>query len=481
MNSQKSSAPGIIAVLLIILGVHIQLSFNDFHTDDWQILMIMERGLDWRSFLSMENLANFRPFANAIITLRSLIFDNLPYLWYALNILLHLVATYLLYLFVKAEINKLAAIVAALIFGIYFQHFEAVLWLYGMVRLIAAVMVILTMIYHFRFRHDYKRGEIYKSYLCYFLALLTVEETIIFALFLGGGLILSRHRSEAGFRSYGAGYFGLVLVYLILRFIAVGSGNTASEYFYPGWHVLTNFYAYCTWIIIPQLNHPYLTGFVAKYLPFLGDYAGVINLIVFGVFAVVSVALFVKGSRFEKEMLAFLLLSLVMPSLLDSKVSTKLLYIPSLAVAALAGSVFNRLGQKLRSRGRKWLIAILIIYLVAQAAALNATIFYYRTTQKNVRHIVDEIAQLDVNWADYDYLLLDNLPGRVRPGHALKYRLKFDIRLVLKNEETENLPSLEKVEQKLRESGTGFILIDFKSGEAIIEERVGRKDTQPPR
>ena len=93
---------------------------------------------------------------------------------------------------------------------------------------------------------------------------------------------------------------------------------------------------------------------------------------------------------------------------------------------------------------------------------------------------MDEIAQLDIDWADYDYLLLENLPGRVRPGHALKYRLKFNVRLVLQNEETENLPSLEKVEHKLRESGKGFILIDFKSGKAIIDERVRRGKTKNP-
>jgi len=474
MNSEKSFSPTLIVVLLITLGVHVQSLFNDFHTDDWQILMIMERGFAWRSFLSMENLANFRPFANMVIILRSALFDRLPYLWYALNILLHLCATLLLYIFVKSRLNTAAAIVSALVFAVYFQHFEAVLWLYGIVRLIAAIMLILTLIYYFRFRQSGHYGDLVKSFLFYFLALLTVEETVIFAMFLGGGLILSRQSDSPKTRYYGAGYIVLVLAYLILRFLAVGYGNTAAEYFYPGWHILKNFYGYCTWIVMPQLNHPYLAAFATKYLPFVSGFAGVFNVVAFGVFAIASIFFLIKGNASERAMLAFLLLSLIMPSMLDSKVSTKLLYIPSLASAALAGSVFYRLWQLLQERGRRLLIALMIVYLLAQAAALNVTIAYYRTTQQHVQHIVDEIAQLDVNWAEYDYLLLDNLPGRVQPGHALKYRLKFNVRLVQKNQATENLLSLERVEQDLRASGVGFILIDFISGKAIIREQIER-------
>lgn len=472
MNSEKTSSSGIIIVLFITLAAHLQLLFNDFHTDDWEILIVMRDGFNWRAFLSMEKLANFRPFVNIIIYLRSLFFDNIAALWYALNIGLHLVAVYLVYKLTCQLANRWAAVIAALVFGLYFQHFEAVLWLYGIVRLVAAILILPALIYYFRFKQSAAGRDLIKSYIFFALALFTVEDSIIFALFFAGDLLITKPRLNHN-KYYALGYFGLVGIYMLLRFWAIGPGNPSTDYFFLGAHGLANFYSYCVWIILPQLNHPYLIAAVSKYLPFLSINAGAVSLAVFIVFMITSIMIFIKGNLFEKTMLMFLLLSLVMPSFLDTKVSTKLLYLPSIGAAAIAGSLLGRFWQWQRSKSwvRAAAVGVFVIYLSAQAIAINGTIRYYRITQANVRQVVNELTALDMDWQKYNYMILENLPGRTRPGFAIKYLMNIDIHLILSNEETENLPKIESSIADFKARGISYILIDFQSGQPVILER----------
>lgn len=470
MNYEKRFDPAIILILLFILLAHIQLLFNDFHTDDFQILMIMEDGFDRQEFFFMENLSNFRPFTNLVIYVRSLVFDNIPALWYLLNILLHLCVVYMLYSFVRSKSGKTAAVVAALYFGVYFQHFEAVLWLYGIVRLLAASMLMLTVIHFINYRESSSRIDLIKSLLFFSVALFTVEDSIIFSLFFCLVLLIDRGERTKKFDYYGSGYIPAAAVYLFLRFTAMGWSKPSTEYYYPGYHIFHNYLEYCGWMIFPNPGHPYVYPFIEKYASFFSPFGGIINYLSLTLFVILMIFIIVKGNKIEKFALGFVLIALVMPSLLMAKVSTKLIYIPSLGMALIVGSIFKRLKDNISVAKFRYFTAAAILYLVIQTIAVNITIYYYRITQNQVSDIVNHIEKLNINWDDYEYLILDNLPGRVRPGHAIKYRLKIDKHLIINNRETENQPDITAETQNLKNQNISFILLDFVDKEMSVKE-----------
>ncbi len=471
MKTQKKYDHTIILILLGVAITHIMLLFNDFHTDDWQILILLRDGFSRLDFISMENLSNFRPVTNIVILLRTIILGNNPSLWYMLNIILHLAIVYLLYVFTKKRFGKTAAISAALFFGIYFQHFEGVLWAYGIVRLISA-LAIFTCIYYFIEYHDNQyKYKLYLSYLFFALAIYMVEDILIFAALLTiAPFIIERTPIRRGI-SESSGYWIIAVVYLTTRFMAIGWGDPSTEYYFIGVHALKNLYSYIVWIAIPDLSHPYLKTYTAAYAPFVLPYIKFINLTGFiSVMTAFGILLF-KGNRLERFFIVFILASLILPSFYENKISTKLLYIPSLGIAVLFGSLFSRLYEAWNVNQRRILTISFSLYLVIQAIAINITIYAYRQNHNEVRQIGESIEQLNIDWNNYDYLVLDNIPGRARPGHYLKYRFGFDIHLILNNEQTEDLPSLDNERKKLRQDNLPYIYINYNRGHPIIMEQ----------
>lgn len=469
MKFQFRSNLSISLILLAILLTHIMLVYNDFHTDDWQILMLMEDGFDWLDFISMENLSNFRPFTNIVLFLRSLVFGNNPALWYLLNIALHLVVTWLVYHFVKTRFNQTAALASALFFGIYFQHYEGVVWIYGIVRLLAALNMILSIRYFFNYLDNDNKRDLYLSYLLFGLGLFTVEDILVFSVFFMLSPFILKERFEIKKAAVmSIGYWALPILYLTLRFAAIGWADPSTEYYFVGKHALVNFYSFLVWIIIPDLSHSYLLPHIAANASFLVPYISTINIIAFMVVILVAAGILLKGNRIEKASIFFILISFILPSFYDFKISTKLLYVPSLAIAIIFGSLYHRLYGRLAKSGKTIMIVAFALYLIVQAIAINITIHAYRQNHEQVRQIADKIVAMEIEWDNFDNLVLENVPGRARPGHLLKYRIGFDIKLILQNEHSDGLVSVDEGFHEIHDTQSTFIHIDYNSGNPLI-------------
>ncbi|MCP4582526.1 MAG: hypothetical protein GY839_13035 [candidate division Zixibacteria bacterium] len=463
----------LILILLTVSIVHIPVILNDFHTDDYMVLEILDDGFDRSAFLSMENPVNFRPLTNIVIFLRYVIFDKNQSLWYLLNICLHLLVVGLLYRFARSIADKVTAIAASLFFGLYFQHFEAILWLYGIVRLLAAGFVLMALINHYKYKVSFNKISLYKSYLFFGLALFCVEDAIVLSLFFSLDAFISGRQTKKKLISYGIGFFAIAALYLIIRIIALDSINPTTECFYIGAHIIKNIYAYIGWLLVPQLDHPYIIPFVGKYLPSLINYIWLVNLSVFLAALAIAWVVIKKGSNKEKLFLVFIAVMLGIAAALDSKVSSKLVYIPSIGLAIIAGSLFIRLLKWLEPKKTKYLIAIAIVYLFCHSAAINFTIIKYRHTQEQTNYLIDKLEQLDIDWDRYDYLLFDNIPGRIRIGFPLGYRFGFTKRLIDISEEVEKKLDIEIEKSKLENAGISYIFIDFSSGDPVIEKKFG--------
>jgi 4-amino-4-deoxy-L-arabinose transferase-like glycosyltransferase len=460
----------LIGVLLIIFAVHLPLILNDFHTDDFMVLEIVRKGISSDGLTWMENPANFRPLVNLVIYVRYWFFDEVAGLWYLLNILLHLLATALLYKFAKRLYDDSTAVLAALFFGIYFQHFEAVLWLYGIVRLLAGVCVLLTLYHYNEAIRGFKRENILASYLCFGLGLLCVEDVVCLSIFLFAGIWLYEIREKKRLALYGIGFIGITVLYLLIRLILGNSDGSAASYFGFGKHVLTNIVAYPGWLLIPSFDHPYIAPFIKPHFPGIVPYLKSLDLFISAVAFSIIIYLFIKGDKIQKKILVFTLISLIPAIFFSRKISTKLSYIPSIGVAILAASMIKPAINKANMFARKSIYAILIIYIMGQAAATVLTINYYRITQATVTNLLGQLDSLHIDWARYEYMLFDQVPGRARLGSAFHFRHGFAPHLIEKCQHAEDPPDLEKEKNRLRENGISFIEIDFSKGYPVIVE-----------
>lgn len=458
-------------ILIAILIAHIMVVFNDFHTDDYEILIIMDDGFDLQAFKSMENPKIFRPFTNLVLYIRSLLLDETPVLWYLLNILLHLITVCLLFYFTKKMINETAAFLTALIFGIYFQHFEAILWLYGIVRLLAAILMLLTLIFHFKLLNITNKQSIFMSYLFYTLALFCVEDIVIFApFFIIASFIYNQKESNIHW-FYNFGYIVLAGLYLVVRAFALHSINPSTGYYFIGEHILSNIYSYFSWLIMPQLNHPHIYPFVLKYLPSFTSVISIINPVIFTIAIIIAVYIVIKGTKAEKLAVLFMIIALIPAIFWEAKVSSKLLYVPSLGFAIAAGSLCYRFTIKIREKRLILIKGMLLLYFLCHSIALNLTINSYRDNHEKTNFFLDKLEQLDIDWDKYEYLLFDNVPGRVRMGHALRYRFRFYKRLIDINQQYEQQSNLFEEKLKLRDASISYILFDFKTGTPVVLER----------
>ena len=460
----------LIGVLLIVIAIHLPLIFNDFHTDDFMVLEIIQKGISSGILMWMENPANFRPLVNLVIYVRYWFFDEIAGLWYLLNILLHLLATALLYKFTKQLYDDNTAVLAALFFGVYFQHFEAVLWLYGIVRLLAGICVLLTLYHYNAAMRGFKRVNILASYLCFGLGLLCVEDVVCLSIFLLAGIWLYESREKRRQMLFGIGFIGITFLYLLVRWILGDSDSSAASYFGLGKHVLNNIIAYPGWLLLPALDHPYIAPFIKTYFPRISPYLKPIDLTISAIALLIVIYLFVRGDKIQKRALVFTLIALIPAILFNRKISTKLSYIPSIGVAILAASMIKPALYAAGKIARKSIYVILLLYFIGQAGAIILTINYYRVTQATVTNLLNQLDSLNIDWTQYEYMLFDRVPGRARLGSAFHYRHGLAPRLIENCEQAEDPPDLKAEKNRLREDGVSFIEIDFSKGYPVIVE-----------
>jgi hypothetical protein len=466
----------LLGVLLIVLAVHLPLIFNNFHTDDFQVLEIVQKGFDCAGLKSMENPSNFRPLANFIIYLRYWLFDNAAGLWYILNILLHLTAVFLLFIYVKKLTDETTAVLAALFFGLYFQHFEAVLWLYGIIRLLTAVCVLLSLIYCQKFLSNPNRADMVFSLMFFFLGLFCAEDMVVICFYFLAVYILFIPKGEKRhFLLPGAGFMVLAAFYLMIRLAALGKPTLSTPYFYLGGHIWNNIFSYLGWLVFPSLDNPYILPFAKAHLPGLLPFLRPFDWLVFVLVTMAIIYIIRKGDLIQKQALLFTVIALIPAIFIKSKVSTKLVYIPSIGVAILVASFIKQGLSQAGQIGRKIISVFLAVYLICQSTAIILTIDYYRSTQKQVAFMLDEIDRLDIDWNQYEYMLFDNVPGRARLGNAFKYRHGITIRLIDRYEQAVNQPDITAEKQKLKAANKSYILIDFAGGHPAMVESQSRR------
>ncbi len=467
---------GILAVIAYLICL-----YNDFHTDDWIVLNLMRDGFSLSDFLSMENPGRFRPLINIVIYLRYLVFGDNPVGYYSLNILLHsLVSVFFYKLLIKTEIPKPAALFSGIFFAAYFQHYEAVIWLYGIIRELAALAYISGLWYLYDYLKSGDRTSFGKFAAIGFLGLFIVEDFVIAplvfaaftALFAGRGEIIRRIKPVAL-----VGTIGLI-VYFTLRTVLISRPGVVETYYYPGFHMIRVLFEYLGWFIIPSPAHPYFQKIANSVGVFYYFWRWFSYLVIFS-FVPIVIWAFIRSSKQVKFFILIIFITLLPIIPLNYKVSSRNIYLPSLGLAVLIGYMFSEMIRK--SKSRPWLrivaYSLFVGYMGISVAAIDITSLEYKSTQNLVRGIVDDIGASGLDLNSRRYTLLDHMPGRAIAGPAMMYRLGFRRPLIVSNDPIKGPLDIKFKADSLYNEGIPFFLFDYRSGHMreATEEYISRK------
>jgi hypothetical protein len=500
----KNHKPELLITALGLITYVISLA-NTFHTDDWLVLNLMRDGFSWRDFLSMENIARFRPMTNILVYLRYLAFSDWAPGYYAINIVLHCFFSIFLYRFLlKIGLKTQIALLSALIFSAYFQHYEAVLWLYGTIRILGAIFWIASLWTLYNFLLSEKKSSLLAFAIFSFFGFFVVEDFVVtplgylvFAFFMAKPekddayseltkiyptVILNGSAISSTNPAHDTLIFGFLpkriiqpliisliglIIYFILRSLLIIRPGVVEDYYYLGPHIFSRLTAYLGWMMLPPPDHSYFQGFAARLSPLLRLIWKSTSII--SIVALVGASLYAiaKAPRAVKFMVIFIFITLIPALPLNYKVTSRNIYIPSIGLAVLLGYIFYSLYNQLKRRN--WLKGIahvfLVIFIAANILGVGVASREYRKNQTMVASLVTDLKSSGFDLNKYNYVLLDHMPGRTVVGPAMIYLLGFKHEVIASNDPSAPSPvDIVSAAQKYATAGMPFIVFDYRNG-----------------
>ncbi len=218
----KSERNAVILILVITLVVFLNSLGGEFVYDDgYQILKnptvqsadnipaMFTQGV-WQ-FMSPDTSnavgLYYRPMFNSLLIVNYQLFGFSPFGWHLVSLLLHLAATFLVYRLARSwNLSREVSALAALLFGVHPIHVESVAWVSGVPDPLAAVFVLLALIFHersVRAGNDLKSSNskwVLVSLGATLLALFTKEVAIV----LAGAVALREWLRDSGEERFSA-------------------------------------------------------------------------------------------------------------------------------------------------------------------------------------------------------------------------------------------------------------------------------------
>ncbi len=283
---QISGSIKLVIILALTFLAYAQTLSFDFIIDDEAIILGNASIRSWENAMKglnshlfqgfdsqlMSNI--YRPFWLLWETLCYSLFQYHPAGWHLGNILLHVLATFLTYIFVRRLTDKPdTALLACMIFGLHPAHTESVAWVSGGMDILASLFILLTMILIMDFLKGGSRNRqvirLSMALISSAAAMLVKETGIITPLMVAlcAGMIpnqVSPVRRITNAVRIALPFFLLAALYLILRVVVLGkiSGTSSDiplDSIILTWPYLVSLYSKL--LIIPfnySLYYPYL-------------------------------------------------------------------------------------------------------------------------------------------------------------------------------------------------------------------------------
>jgi hypothetical protein len=165
-------------------------------------------------------------------------------------------------------------------------------------------------------------------------------------------------------------------------------------------------------------------------------------------------------------LLTFITLLPIIP--LNYKVTSRNIYLPSLGFTVVGGYLFYRFIWGRNRKLAKLLLSIfLILYFAVNIIAIDITTAEYRTTQKLVAGIIDDMEDSGLDFQETRLVLLDHLPGRTIVGPAMIYRLNYRGAVIASNDPIRGPVDIKQKADSLYNEGIPFYLFDYRDGRMV--------------
>ena len=258
-------------VILLTAAVYIPTLRYQFVMDDTEQVIDNQARLNWQflpsyfsrdvwDYVSITKSNYYRPVFMTWLMLVSQFADTDPMLWHLSTMLLHLLATFLVYLLAQKLLgDAVLAAIAALIFGVHPAHVESVAWVSGATDPLFAVLALGALLMHIRAREDSaaRKQVLWRlgSIACFGLALFAKETAVIVPALLFAYEWFFSDASSRKVRLRGAArtvapYLIPIALYVPMRWYALGSLEPTSF----GWRV-SSWIATCPLALSFYLRH----------------------------------------------------------------------------------------------------------------------------------------------------------------------------------------------------------------------------------
>jgi tetratricopeptide (TPR) repeat protein len=303
----------------------------------------------------------YRPLFLLWLRLQYIAFGLKPWAWHLSTVLAHVGVTVLLYyLAVRLLKDRVAALFAALIFGLHPIHVEAVAWVTGIIESLVALLLIASFLCYLRKRSEqlHARAYLVASLALYMLAMLAKEMALVLPMIIfGSELIWSEPAGATRLRAWfrqGLHALAAVAPYLVTSAAYVGLRVMALHGFqnprvsHPFLSVVLTWPS-VLWFYIRHLLWP--VGLSSNYEMDYVTHLSFANFMLPGLVVILVVAALWRGARRSREF-ALATLWLVLPILpalnlwvlLEGHfVADRYLHLPSLGFAMLAALGLRRL------------------------------------------------------------------------------------------------------------------------------------------
>jgi Flp pilus assembly protein TadD len=409
----------------------------------------------------------YRPLFSLWLLINWKLFGASPAPWHATTLLLHLAATWLVWLVVRELTRRDAvAAVAALVFGLHPVHIETVCWISGSVDSLLAIFFLGSFLAYCRWRRAASAGEraalLATSLVCFALSLLAKEPAIMLPfvlltaeLLLGADASSTERRPLAGKAAVStpvlpfalsltrvAPFVLLVAVYIMMRLGALHGFAHPLTGVPPGVQALTwpsLLVFYLRHLLWPAgISEFYTTPYVVT--PSWNDF--LVPLLV--LLVVVALVIF-WWRRSGQPLVLFGAAWLLLPLIPALKIDTyqfgelahdRYLYLPSVGFALLAALALNRL-----QRGRE----VAGVPATAAAAAALLSVAYAAAT-----------ATQSVQWTNNLTLFARGAAIAPNNVHAVA---SLGRELVARAQYADALPVLERAARLAPNDMTGWFLL----------------------
>lgn len=392
----------------------------------------------------------YRPLASASYTLNWYLFSGQSYGFHLVNILLHAIASFFIFLIVLNLRDRLTALISSLIFLFLPIHVEAVTSIVGRGELL--MFFFFALAFYLAEKGHYKTASLF-----FFLSLLSKETGIVFIpVFIFFEFVWRKTPVKELFKK--TPYFFLpVIIYSMLRYNALGPhyfiGNEAYTFFnpilamdfFPG--LLTSFkvlYLYVQKIIFPTyFSSDYSYNQITAVKNLFDSWQAVAGIAILGVIIYLSIS---KRKNLIGLGAFIFLCSYLIISNLFIKIGTimgeRLIYIPSFGFALIFSGVFSKL-----LRDYKKVAKLLWTILIFVLAVYTVRIIQGNTLWKNEKTLFENAYK----YAPNSVVNITNMAGVLfREGKNEEALEKVETAL---NLEPKNSPTLHLAGQIYKKMG----------------------------